>query len=132
MNGLKARTAKIKSDLDRAETSQRDAEELRTKYETQLADAQKSIQDMVNQAKSDAEKTRTILVADAKSEAERVLEKGRKDLEGDSARIKSELRQEIAELTLSMTEKILKKSADKKLVDDVIKESIQETGGMKK
>src|SRR6185436_8913442 len=51
LDGINQREGKIRSDLDRAEKAQADAEGLRQKYESQLTDAQKTIQDMVAQAR---------------------------------------------------------------------------------
>src|SRR3954463_10644019 len=76
LDGINQREGKIRGDLDRAEKAQADAEALRLKYESQLSEAQRTIQDMVSQAKKDADRARTDLLATAKEESERVLEKG--------------------------------------------------------
>ena len=130
--GIKNREDKIRTDLDGARKAQADAERLRQQYEQQLAEAQRSIQEMVTQARKDGERTKAELVAAAKGEAERVLEKGRKDLEGETERLRGALRGEVAELSVALAEKILNRTVDKKVQDDVLKESLKTLGGVQR
>lgn len=129
VDGLTAREEKIRGDIDRAEKAQVDAEALRQKYETQLADAQRTIQDMVLQAKRDGEKTRAELLSAAKEESEKIVEKGRRDLAGETDKLKAELRGEVAGLSVAIAEKILTRAIDKKVQDDVLKDSLSQING---
>jgi F-type H+-transporting ATPase subunit b len=124
LDGLNQREGKIRGDLERAETAQREAESLRLKYEGQLADAQKTIQDLVAQARADGERTRAQLTAAAKEESEKILAKGRKDLSMETDRLKEELRKEVSDLSLSMAEKVLGRSVDDKVRQNVLDDSI--------
>jgi len=125
LEALNKREGKIRSDLDRAEKSQQEAEALRQKYEAQLAEAQRSIQEMMTRARADADKARAELVGAAKHESERLLEKGRQDLVGETERLKQELRGEVAGLSVSIAEKILNRSVDPKIQQDVLKDSLK-------
>jgi F-type H+-transporting ATPase subunit b len=131
LDGINQREQKIRGDIERAEKSQSEAEQLRRDYETQLAQAQKTVQDLVAQARQDAEKARGELVAAAKSESEKILEKGRKDLANETDRLRSQLRSEVADLSLSVAEKILGRSVDKKIQDEILKDSLKSVGGVK-
>ncbi len=124
IDGLNQREGKIRGDLDRAEAAQKEAEALRAKYETQLADAQRTIQEMVAQAKADTDRTRVQLTAAAKAEADKILEKGRKDLSQETDRLKEELRKEVADLSFAMAEKVLQRSVDNKVRESVLDDSI--------
>jgi F-type H+-transporting ATPase subunit b len=128
IEGLNSRENKIKNDLDRAEKNQQEAEALRIKFEAQLAEAQKTIQDMMAKARADGERTRGELLETARQEAERILEKGRKELGGETDRLKAELQSEVAGLSLLIAEKILNRSVDAKIQDAVMKESVQNIG----
>lgn len=132
LEGINQREGKVRGDLDRAEKAQADAEALRLKYESQLTEAQRTIQDMVAQAKKDAERSRTELLATAKEESERVLEKGRRDLAGETDRLKGELRNEVAGLSMSIAEKIVNRSLDKSVQEDVLKDALKNVAGAKK
>ncbi len=125
LEALNNREGKIKSDLERAEKSQKEAEALRLKFESQLAEAQKSIQEMMAKAHADGERSRAQLVAAAREESEKILEKGRKDLSAEADRLKDELRKEVAEISLAMVEKILPRSVDQKVQEQVLRESLK-------
>lgn len=131
LSGLNAREDKIRTDLDRAEKAQADAEALRQKYESQLAEAQRTIQEMVLEAKRDGERTRAELVSAAKAESEKLLEKGRRDLAGETDKLKAELRHEVAGLSVAIAEKILNRAVDKKTQEDVLKDSLKQISGVR-
>ncbi len=132
LDGLNNRESKIKGDLDRAEKAQKESEALRLKFESQLADAQKTIQDMMAQAKADGEKTRAQLLSAAREESEKIVEKGRRDLAGETDRLKDELRGEVSGLAIQMAEKVLSRSIDPKVQEQVLKDSLQEIAATKK
>lgn len=132
LGGINAREGKIKNDLDRAEKAQKEAENLRVKFETQLAEAQKSIQEMMNQARSDAEKSRAQLLETTRQEADKLLEKGKKDLAGETEKLKADLQKEVAGLSVSIAEKILHRSVDQKVQSQVLEESLKSLQGVKR
>lgn len=125
LDGINKRESKIREDIERAEKSQSEAEKLRQQYETQLADAQRTIQDLITQARKEGEKARADLLSSAKQESEKIVEKGRRDLEGETDKLRAKLRSEVAELSLSVAEKILNRSVDKKIQDEVFKDSLK-------
>jgi len=125
LEGINAREKGIRDDIERAEKANVDATALRERYESQLNEAQRTIQQMVTQARADGERARAELVAAAKAEAERIVEKGRRDLGGETERLRSELRAEVANLSLSVAEKILKRTVDKKVADDIVGDAIR-------
>ena len=125
LQGLNQREDKIRTDLSRAEKAQTDAEALRRTYETQLAEAQRTIQEMVLQAKKDGDRARAEMLEAAKQESDRLLDKGRRDLAGETEKLKAELRTEVAGLSVAIAEKILNRAVDKKVQDEVIKDSLK-------
>ena len=132
LDGLSKREGKIKSDLERAEQAQKDAEALRQKYETQLAEAQQSIQGLIQEARSEGEKTRAHLLTTAKEESEKILQKGRAELSGEAERLKEELRSDVADLSVLIAEKILRRSVDEKIQSEILKEAITFSSEVKK
>jgi len=129
LDGLNLRETKIKSDLDRAEKAQAEAENLRVQYESRLAEAQKSIQDMIKQARKEGEKTRSEIVTQARKESEKIILKGRKDLEGETEKLKGQLQEELGGLSVQIAEKILSRSVDSKVQEEVLKESLKSING---
>ncbi len=131
LQALEQREGRLKSDLERAEKANLEAEALRQRYEAQLAEAQRTIQSMVNQAKAEGEKTRSQLVAAAKEESEKIVQKGRRELAGETERLKENLRSEVAGLSLALAEKILNRSLDKKVQDEVLRDSLKNISEVK-
>ncbi len=129
LDGINQREGKIRGDLDRAEKAQAEAERLRQQYESQLNEAQRTIQDMVSQAKKDADRSRAELLAAAKEESERVLEKGRRDLAGETDKLKAELRNEVAGLSIGIAEKIVNRTIDHRVQDEILKDALKNVGG---
>lgn len=125
LEAVNKRESKIRGDLDNAQKLQADAESLRQKYEAQLNEAQRTIQEMLSQAKSQADRTRTELVSAAKEESERILEKGRKDLSGEIEKLRQELRTEVADLSVTVAEKILGQAVDKKMQENILQDALK-------
>lgn len=121
---LEKREGKIRSDLEQAEKSQREAEALRLKYERDLAEAQRKMQEMVNAARAEGGVIREKIIRDARDESEKLLEKGRRELSLETERLKDELKKDVADLSLGISEKILERSVDKKVAEEVVKESL--------
>ncbi len=129
LDGINQREGRIRDDLDRAQKAQTDAEGLRQKYETQLNEAQRTIQDMVAQAKKDSDRTRSEMLNAAKEEAERIVEKGRRDLAGETEKLKGELRGEVAGISLAIAEKIINRSVDQRVQEEILKDSLHTISG---
>jgi F-type H+-transporting ATPase subunit b len=125
LDGINGRERRIREDIERAEKANSEASALRERYEAQLNEAQRTIQNMVSQARVDGERARAELVAAAKAEADRIVEKGRRDLTGETDKLRAELRAEVAGLSLSLAEKILKRSVDKKVADEIVNDSVR-------
>src|SRR5690348_8467502 len=73
LDAINAREAGIRENIERAEKANVEANGLRERYEAQLAEAQRKIQEMVSQARADGERARAELVAAAKAEADRIV-----------------------------------------------------------
>jgi F-type H+-transporting ATPase subunit b len=128
LEALEGRETKIRSDVERAEKANADAEALRQQYQAQLVEAQKNIQSMVAQAKADGERLRADLVGQAKAEAESALEKGRRDLSNETERLRGELRKEVASLSVNIAEKILQRAVDPKVQEAVLADALKSMG----
>lgn len=130
--GIDSREARIREDIARAEKANSDAAALRERYESQLGEAQRTIQEMVAQARTDGERTRSELIAAAKAEADRLVEKGRRDLAGETDKLRMELRKEVAALSVEVAEKVIKRSVDLKMADDIVNDSIRSVSEAKR
>lgn len=130
--GIEDRERHIRENIERAEKANAEATALRAQYEQQVAAAQRQMQDLLGQARADGEKARAELVAAARTEADRIVEKGRRDLGGETDRLREELRKEVAALTMDVAEKIISRSIDKKVADEILKESLKAVSEVKR
>ena len=132
LDSVTEREQRIRADIERAEKANAEAAALRQRYESQLAESQRQMQELVSQARSEAERSRAELVSAARAEADRIVAKGRQDLAGETDRLREQLRSEVAALSVDVAEKIISRSVDKKLADEILKESLQSVSGAKR
>ncbi|MDA8278113.1 MAG: F0F1 ATP synthase subunit B [Actinomycetota bacterium] len=120
------RTAKIQGDLDAASNARTDAERTLAEYREQLNEAKKEAARIVEEARHTAEVLRRDLLAKAEEEAVELRARNEEALRIERERVASELRAEMASLSLEIAEKVIKAEIDKGaaslLVDQFINE----------
>lgn len=86
--------------------------------------AEKQAQEILNEAKAAAVAQKQEILKEAQAEAEQLLAKVKKDWLAEKAKLASEMKQEFAEAVITVSEKVVGKSIDKKthqaLIDDGI------------
>ena len=121
---LDERAEKISSDIDGAEEARKKAEELASKREAELAGSRTEAKTIIENAKETAEKSRADILAEAKLEAGRLKEKANQEIAQDKAEALQSVKGDVADLTISLAEKILSKNLDsqghKELIDQYI------------
>lgn len=87
--------------------------------------AEREAQEILNEAKAAATAQKLEILKAAQEEAEQQLSKVKKDWQAEKAKLASEMKQDFAEAVLTVSEKVIGKSLDKKthqaLIDDGIK-----------
>jgi len=131
LESLEKREGKIKGDLDQADKLRREAEEFKAQFESRLTEAQKTIQNMMAEAKASGETVRQQMLGSAREESQKIVEKGRKDLIQETEKLKDVLRNEVAGLAVNVAERVLQKNLNPNLQEQILKDSIQEVSGMK-
>ncbi|OGS27709.1 MAG: ATP synthase F0 subunit B [Elusimicrobia bacterium RIFOXYB2_FULL_48_7] len=121
---LKERQDKIKKDLDVAESARQSIEKLQQEYSQKLSEIQQKAAELVSQAKQDGERMKGEILKIAQSEAEELRKKTQEQLDGEKKRISAELRSELSALSISIAEKIIRQSIDKKMQDNLFKEAL--------
>lgn len=121
---LDERAEKISSDIDGAEEARKKAEELASKREAELAGSRTEAKTIIENAKGTAEKSRADILAEAKLEAGRLKEKANQEIAQNKAEALQSVKGDVADLTISLAEKILSKNLDsqahKELIDQYI------------
>jgi F-type H+-transporting ATPase subunit b len=109
---LATRQDKIRGDLEGAETARREAEEEKTRYESQLGDARAEGNRIVEEARVAAEQVRRDVLAKAEADAAEVRSRAQSDAQLASARAMDDLQRRVADLSIELAEKIVEHSLD--------------------
>jgi len=123
---LKTRENAIADSLSRAEQARSDAERLIAENKQEPAKAEEEVQKALREGRIYAEQMRHDLVEKAKEEAERMLTQARGEIERDTQRALRQLREEVADLAVMATSKLLDENMNeerhRKMVDKMIAE----------
>lgn len=118
------RQAAIAGQIEAAEAAKTEADEIKARYEAQLAGAKDEANAIVDEARASAETVRADLVAKAEEEAARIREKAQADADAEKARVLAEAKHEVAGLSVAIAEKVVGGSLDadrqRALVDQYI------------
>ena len=128
---LDERSARIKQGLDDAEQASRRAAEMEKEFEQRLADARKEGQEIVAQATQMSEKARQEILATAREEARAQVDKAKEEISRERDLAMAELRQQVADLSLSISEKVIGESLDQQRQRDLIAEFLEQTEELK-
>ena len=122
--GMDARTEQIRDSLSTAEQAKTDAQAVLEEYQRQLADARNESNRIIEDARQTAEALRRDLMARAESDAAEVRARATADIDAAKDRAMEELRSQLTQLTLQLTELVVKRNIDRdanaRLVDDYI------------
>lgn len=125
---LDERAEKISSDIDGAEEARKKAEELASKREAELAGSRTEAKTIIENAKGTAEKSKADILAEAKLEAGRLKEKANQEIAQNKAEALQSVKGDVADLTISLAEKILSKNLDGQAHKELIDQYIDQLG----
>jgi F-type H+-transporting ATPase subunit b len=109
---LDERSARIKKGLEDAESASRRAGEMEQEFEQKLAEARREGQEIVAQATKMSEKQRQDILAQAREEANALIERAKDEIARERDLAMSELRQQVADLSLTISEKVIGATLD--------------------
>lgn len=127
---LEARQEAITGQLTSAEKTKEEAESLLDDYKAQLAAARDDANRIVEDARESAESLRNDIVSKAESEAGEITRKAREEAAGEKERAAGAIRAEVASLSLSIAEKVVAGSVDKKAQKKLVDRYIDELGDL--
>ena len=127
-----ARQRAIAEQLRESEKARAEAEARLKEAEAKLADARKTAQQVIDAASKSGEQLRQDLREKAEEEAKRIAEAARREIEVERDRAVQTVRDEVAGLVVSATEKVIGETLDeqkhKKLIDKAIEEAASGLG----
>jgi F-type H+-transporting ATPase subunit b len=123
---LDIRQRAIEESIDHATKTREEADQLLVDYKAQLSDARHKADELLSHAKQTADANQAESLAKAHAERENQLSQARREIEQATAKAKQDLRKEVADLTVTATEKITRRSLtgddQQRLVDEALAE----------
>ncbi len=125
-NIMQKRTELVQNEISSAENMNKEASELRDKYESHLSNAKAESDEIVGQAKERAKLQYDQIVGNANEEAGQIVSQARRTAESDRDQMMRSAQSELADLALAAAEKLIGKNIDdaanRKMLDDFLAE----------
>jgi F-type H+-transporting ATPase subunit b len=128
---LDERSARIKKGLEDAESASRRAAEMEQEFERRVAEARREGQEIIAQATQVSEKARQEILDRAREESQALIQKAREEISRERDLAMTELRQEVADLSLTISERLVGATLDEQRQRQLIAEFLQETEELK-
>ena len=124
LKGMKKREETIKQQLEEAQKTKKEAEDLLEDYKRQLAEARSEAQKIINEGKSLGENMRKEIVQKAQAESNQIVKRAQEEIELQKQKAILELQEKIADLSIMAASKIINKSLNtednRRLVEDYV------------
>jgi F-type H+-transporting ATPase subunit b len=121
---IDARRKAITADLDAAEKARADGEAALKEYREQLAAARKEAAKIVDDARRVGEERRAADVAALEAETARLKDQAKAEIAAETRQALAQIKQQVADLTVIATEKVLRTRLDEKeqrrLIDEAL------------
>jgi F-type H+-transporting ATPase subunit b len=125
-DALDKRRRAIEESIDAAERTRREADQLLQEYRERLREAREQSEDIVARARKAADRLEDEAKADAARTHEELMERTRREIDNETRRAIDEIRREVADLTVTATEKVTRKTLDdedhKRLIEEALDE----------
>jgi F-type H+-transporting ATPase subunit b len=128
---LDERSARIKKGLEDAELASKRAAEMEQEFERRMVEARKEGQEIVAQATQMSEKARQDILDKAREESKAQIEKAKAEIARERESAMAELRQQVAELSLLISEKVIGQALDEPGQRRLIAEFLDKTEELK-
>jgi F-type H+-transporting ATPase subunit b len=128
---LDERSARIKKGLEDAEAASRRAAEMEQEFEARMTEARKEGQEIVAQATQMSEKARQEILDTARKESRVQIEKAKEEIARERELAMAELRQQVADLSLTISEKVIGEALDEQRQRQLIAEFLEQTEELK-
>jgi F-type H+-transporting ATPase subunit b len=123
---LDKRQHAIEESIEAAEHTRKEADELLAEYRERLQEARKQAEEIIARSRKAAEVHEQEALKAGKDKREQMLEQTRRDIESETRRAISEIRREVADLTVLATEKVTRKTLteddQRRLIEDALSE----------
>jgi F-type H+-transporting ATPase subunit b len=121
---LEERRHKIQGDLERAEQTRGEADQLLADYRAQLANAREEANRIIEEARKSADQLRKDLQGKAEQEAQATVARAQEEIRAERDRVLQELSTQVGQIALELAGRVVGRSLDesthRQLVDEYI------------
>ncbi len=121
---MNERTRIIQDNLDKAEKSRQEAEELKQQYAESISNAKEEAQNIIMKAHDEAEAEKSAILKKSQEEASEIISDAGKTIENERRRIIQQAQTQIADLAIEAASKIIGENVDdeknRRLVDEFL------------
>lgn len=121
---MNERTRIIQDNLDKAEKSRQEAEELKQQYAESINNAKEEAQNIIMKAHDEAEAEKSAILKKSQEEASEIISDAGKTIENERKRIIQQAQTQIADLAIEAASKIIGENVDdeknRRLVDEFL------------
>jgi len=121
---IDTRRQAIVADLDAAQAAREEAQTSLAEYRQQLAEARKEANKIVEDARRVGDERRAAAVAELEAEKTRLMQQTREEIQSETRRALNAIKQQVADLTLAATEKVvraqLNEAEQRRLIDEAL------------
>lgn len=126
--GMNARTERIRSDLETAESQRTEAEGVLAEYQSQLADARSESARIIEEARQAADEVKANLQAKAEADIAEMRARANADIESAKAQAMADLRGEVTALAIGAAEQVVGRSLDQETNAALVEAYIDQVG----
>lgn len=123
---LSDRQAKIEAGLNNAEQMEKDKQNFDSWRTAEMRKVREEAEDVMKIATDSANKTKQDLLLDAQKQSAKILDQAHAQIESEKNQMLREVRQEVATLVVSASEKILRSKLDGKKDQELISASVKD------
>lgn len=122
---MNKRRQKIVDGLEKAKKGEEELEKIQEFKEKELAKIQKEAEIIIAKAKESGDKKQQEILKEAEEKTKKIVEEAKGRIEIEKEKMLKEVRQDIANLVIDVTEKILKEKVDDKQEKKLVEETIR-------
>jgi F-type H+-transporting ATPase subunit b len=123
---FKERANKINNDLDQADRTRKEVEQLKADLQSQLSAIAEKSQEVIRKATIESQKVRDEIIREARTQSQDILKRAETQIAIEKAKAIKELRQEVARLSLEISEKIIVKTVDEATHTQLVEQAFAE------
>ncbi len=127
---LEKRRGRIQGELEKAERTRENADQLLGQYRAQLSQAREESNRIIEEARKTADAMRRDLLGKAEKESQQVVARAREEIRTERDRAFAELKRRLGELSVELASRVVGQSLDRERQLQLVDEYIEELSGM--